>query len=161
MNTESGMKVFSEKSKKWLKKKTKKVVFTNGCFDVLHVGHIHVLRESARLGGYLIVGLNSDASIKRNKGTSRPINNQEDRAEVLRCLNFVDEVIIFDEDTPENLIKKINPEILTKGGDYEKENIVGADYVQSLGGKVRIIPYLPGKSSSLIIQKISMDPGGA
>jgi rfaE bifunctional protein nucleotidyltransferase chain/domain len=157
MNTESGMKVLSKVSRKWLRKKNKKIVFTNGCFDVLHVGHIHILRESSGLGDYLIVGLNSDASVKRIKGDSRPINNQEDRAEILRSLKFVDEVIIFDEDTPENLIKNLNPQILTKGGDYEKNSIVGADYVQSIGGEVRIIPSLPNKSSSSIIQKIAMN----
>jgi D-beta-D-heptose 7-phosphate kinase/D-beta-D-heptose 1-phosphate adenosyltransferase len=157
MNTESGMKVLSKVSRKWLRKKNKKIVFTNGCFDVLHVGHIHILRESSELGDYLIVGLNSDASVKRIKGDSRPINNQEDRAEILRSLKFVDEVIIFDEDTPENLIKNLNPQILTKGGDYEKNSIVGADYVQSIGGEVRIIPSLPNKSSSSIIQKIAMN----
>ena len=143
------------------RKKTKKIVFTNGCFDVLHMGHIHILRESARLGSYLIVGLNSDASIKRIKGQSRPINSQKDRAEILRCLKFVDEVIIFDEDTPETLIKNVKPHILTKGGDYEEKNIIGAAFVQSTGGEVKIIPLLPGKSSTSIIQKLIMNPHGS
>ena len=130
------------------------VVFTNGCFDILHAGHVKYLREAASLGEVLVVGLNSDASVKRLKGSSRPVNNQEDRAEILCALGFVDYVVIFDEDTPLELIKIIQPDVLVKGGDYKPENVVGADFVKSRGGELFLIPFVEGKSTTNIIRKI-------
>lgn len=123
-----------------------KLIFTNGCFDILHKGHIDYLKKSKALGSKLIVGLNSDASVKRLKGASRPINNQEDRKYLLESLQFVDEVIIFDEDTPYNLIKRIQPDIITKGGDYNKDNVVGKDIAE-----VVIIPHVHGYSTTNLI----------
>lgn len=125
-------------------------VFTNGCFDILHKGHIEYLRQSKKLGSKLIVGLNSDKSIKRLKGDSRPVNNEEDRKAVLESVGFVDEVIIFDEDTPYELIKKIKPDIITKGGDYTVETVVGNDLAN-----VVIIPTVQGYSTTDIIGKIN------
>lgn len=124
-------------------------VFTNGCFDILHRGHIELLEKSKLLGDYLIVGLNSDQSVKRLKGSDRPINNQEDRKKALECLKFVDEVIIFDEDTPYSLIKQVKPDIITKGGDYSIETVVGNDLAT-----VKIIPYVNGYSTTSIIEKL-------
>lgn len=123
------------------------VVFTNGCFDVLHRGHIEYLKASRKLGTRLIVGLNSDASVRRLKGRSRPINNQEDRKAMLLALRFVDQVEIFEEDTPLELIKYINPDVITKGGDYQPENVVGFDLVP----KTVILPFIDGHSSTRII----------
>ncbi len=134
--------------------RNQKIVFTNGCFDILHVGHTRYLQEAARLGDILIVGLNSDESVRSLKGPDRPINSQEDRAEMLCALNFVDYVIIFCEDTPLKLIKKIKPDILVKGGDYKLENVVGRKEVEKHGGKTVIIPFIEGKSSTRIIKKI-------
>jgi len=128
----------------------KRVVFTNGCFDILHHGHIKYLQQSKNLGDKLIVGLNSDASANRLKGEGRPINNQEDRKAVLENLSFVDEVIIFDEDTPYELIKRIEPDIITKGGDYKTDEVVGKDLA-----KVVVVPYLKGYSTSSIMEKIN------
>ncbi len=130
------------------------VVFTNGCFDILHSGHVKYLREAAKLGEVLVVGLNSDASVKRLKGETRPVNSQEDRAEVLCALGFVDYVVIFEEDTPLELIKVIQPDVLVKGGDYTRENVVGADFVMSRGGELFLIPFVEGKSTTSIIKKI-------
>ena len=123
------------------------IVFTNGCFDVLHRGHVEYLKQSRKLGKKLIVGLNSDESVKRLKGPNRPINNQEDRKAVLLALRCVDEVIIFDEDTPLLLINKLNPDIITKGGDYKPEQVVGFTLVK----QTVIIPFLDGYSSTRII----------
>ena len=124
-----------------------KIVFTNGCFDVLHRGHIEYLKKSRELGTRLIVGLNSDASVRRLKGDSRPINNQDDRRAMLLALRFVDQVEIFEEETPLELIKYINPDIITKGGDYRPENVVGFDLVP----KTVILPFIDGYSSTRII----------
>jgi len=131
-----------------------KIGFTNGCFDVLHIGHISLLRKARLNCDYLIVGLNSDFSIKKLKGEKRPINNQNDRLEMLKSLSFVDEVVIFNEETPINLIKQICPDVLIKGADYSEEEIIGADYVKSNGGKVFRIDLVPNKSTSKIIDKI-------
>jgi len=130
-----------------------KIVFTNGCFDILHTGHIELLRQAKRLGDILIVGLNSDSSVKRLKGETRPINNEIERSDVLSELSCVDAIVIFDEDTPYNLIKSISPNILVKGGDYTDKTIIGADIVKSSGGKVVIIPLVEGKSTSAMIKK--------
>ncbi len=128
-----------------------KIVFTNGCFDILHRGHIEYLKESKALGEYLIVGINSDKSVKKLKGKTRPINNQEDRKFILESLRCVDKVIIFDEDTPYELIKKIKPDVLTKGGDYsDPTSIVGYDIAKT----TYILSYKNGYSTTNIIERI-------
>ena len=132
----------------------KKIVFTNGCFDILHIGHIRYLKEAASLGNILVVGLNSDESVRKLKGPERPINNQEDRAELLFSLDFVDYVIIFNEDTPDKLIRTIQPDVLVKGGDYKPEEVVGMDFVEANGGKLVLIDFVKGKSTTNIIKKI-------
>lgn len=134
--------------------KSDRIVFTNGCFDILHVGHLHTLKESIQLGDKLIVGLNSDASVSRLKGKERPIVNQLDRSEMLAALEMVDAVIIFEDNTPEELIQMIKPDVLCKGGDWSIENIVGGDFVKSYGGQVVSIPFVQGYSSSSLINKI-------
>ena len=131
-----------------------RVVFTNGCFDLLHFGHIEYLRIARAMGDYLIIGLNSDDSVKRLKGNLRPINSEEDRAKMLIALKCVDDVIIFDDDTPLSLIKELRPDILVKGGDWSEENIVGAEVVRNYGGEVYSIPFLEGYSTTLIIDRI-------
>ncbi len=143
---------YLEKIKEW-RKEGKKIVFTNGCFDILHAGHVDYLEKAKALGDILIVGLNSDSSVKRLKGKDRPINSQELRKRVLEGLKAVDLVIIFDEDTPERLIKEIKPDVLVKGGDWKIENIVGADFVQSYGGEVKTIDFVYDISTTKIIQK--------
>lgn len=130
------------------------VVFTNGCFDILHPGHIDLLESAKTLGTKLIVGINSDASVKKIKGEPRPFLNQNDRKSILSGLSSVDEVIIFDEPTPQAIIEKIKPDILVKGGDWKTEEIIGAEFVIKNGGKVFSIPLKDGYSSSLIIEKI-------
>ena len=132
----------------------KKIVFTNGCFDILHVGHIRYMQEAAKLGDILVVGLNSDESVKRLKGPERPVNNQDDRAEMLSSLEFVDYVVVFEEDTPYELIKKIQPDVLVKGGDYNPDNVVGKDIVEARGGELRLLHFVEGKSTTNIINKI-------
>lgn len=130
------------------------IVFTNGCFDILHAGHIHVLEEARKLGDKLIVGLNSNQSVKKIKGKDRPIIDETDRRIVLGALNCVDAVILFDEETPLKIITKLLPDILVKGGDYKKENIIGYNEITDRGGKVFTIPLIEGKSTSKIINKI-------
>lgn len=137
-----------------LKSSTGKIVFTNGCFDIIHLGHIEYLAAAKKMGDHLIVGLNSDDSVKRLKGNHRPIKNQETRARILAAFECVDYVIIFEEDTPINLIKTIDPDVLVKGGDYQIENIVGYEYVTKNGGKVVTLPFLEGHSTTEIIHKI-------
>jgi D-beta-D-heptose 7-phosphate kinase/D-beta-D-heptose 1-phosphate adenosyltransferase len=127
-----------------------KIIFTNGCFDILHRGHIEYLESSKKLGTKLVIGLNSDESVKRLKGESRPINNQEDRQRALQSLRFVDEVVIFDEDTPYNLIKQINPDIITKGGDYKPKDVIGNDVAD-----VVILPYKENYSTTNIVSKLN------
>ncbi|MEI7594334.1 MAG: D-glycero-beta-D-manno-heptose 1-phosphate adenylyltransferase [Bacteroidota bacterium] len=134
--------------------KNKKIVFTNGCFDVLHVGHIKYLAKAADLGSILIVGVNTDNSVKRLKGESRPINNQDARSTVLAALSFVDAIVFFEEDTPYNLIKLVQPDILVKGSDYKPEDIVGYDIVKNKGGDIITIDFVEGYSSSNIISKM-------
>lgn len=136
------------------KNKGKTVVFTNGCFDILHVGHIRYLAGAKQKGDILIVGLNSDASVKKIKGKDRPINTQQDRAEVLAAIESVDFVTIFCESTPLNLIKAIKPDVLVKGGDWQKDKIVGSAQVLSRCGKVFVIPYIRGRSTTNLIKKI-------
>ncbi len=132
----------------------KKIVFTNGCFDILHAGHVSLLAQARDLGDVLIVGVNSDESVRRLKGEGRPVNNIEHRTLMLAGLLFVDAVVVFDEDTPENLIKKIKPDVLVKGSDYEESQIVGADFVKSYGGEVIRIPLVDNLSTSKLIEKI-------
>ncbi|GAC1309070.1 MAG: hypothetical protein NVSMB24_23860 [Mucilaginibacter sp.] len=132
----------------------KKVVFTNGVFDLIHIGHITYLAKAAELGDNLIIGLNSDSSVKRIKGETRPINNQDSRAALLAALFFVDAVVIFGEDDPLNLITALMPDILVKGADYTVENIVGAKEVLANGGEVKTINFVDGHSSTAIINKI-------
>lgn len=141
---------------KSIQQQNKKVVFTNGCFDLLHVGHVRYLAEAKKLGDYLVVGVNSDDSVKRLKGPTRPIQNQLDRAEILKSLKSVDETVIFTEDTPENLIKSVRPDILVKGGDWSVDQIVGGTFVQSYGGQVCSLTFIDGKSTTKIIEKANL-----
>lgn len=137
-----------------LRRRDETLVFTNGCFDILHVGHIRQLEQAAALGDRLIVGLNSDDSVRRLKGPSRPFVSLEDRAELLAALRVVDSVAAFDEDTPFELISFVKPDVLVKGGDYKPDEVVGKDVVESLGGRVVIIPFIPGRSTSGLIERI-------
>lgn len=147
--------VTAEQLQKTLKEKdNKKVVFTNGCFDIFHVGHARYLRQASKLGDILIVGVNSDNSVKRLKGESRPIIPENERMELLAALEFVSYVVKFEEDTPYNIIEKIKPNIITKGGDYNKEDVVGKDIVESYGGEVVICPFIDSRSTTNIIKKI-------
>lgn len=132
----------------------KKIVFTNGCFDILHRGHIEYLAKASDLGDVLFLGLNSDSSIRRIKGESRPYNDEESRAIVLAALHFIDYIVLFDEDTPYNLIQTIQPDILVKGKDYKAEEIVGYDIVTAKGGKVETIDLVEGFSTTKLVNKI-------
>jgi D-beta-D-heptose 7-phosphate kinase/D-beta-D-heptose 1-phosphate adenosyltransferase len=134
--------------------KPQTTVFTNGCFDILHSGHVLYLEEAKALGDILIVGLNSDESVRRLKGEARPINSQDDRAIVLAGLASVDYVIIFEEDTPYNLIKAIQPDILVKGGDWQVKDIVGHDIVLNKGGIVKSLSFIEGKSTTHTLSKL-------
>lgn len=136
-------------------RKDKKVVFTNGCFDLLHVGHIRYLEEAKKNGDILVVGINSDASVKRLKGEDRPIQKEDERAEILAALRAVDHTVLFTEDTPLELIKKIKPDILVKGGDWAIDQIVGADVVLQNGGEVRSLLFVEGRSTTNILKKHS------
>ena len=129
------------------------VVFTNGCFDLLHRGHIEYLSKASDMGDVLVVGLNTDASVRRLKGNGRPVNNEEARALVLASLSFVDAVVLFDEDTPYELIKAVHPDVLVKGADYKPEEIVGYDVVTSYGGTVQTVPLVEGYSTTSIIER--------
>lgn len=131
-----------------------KIVFTNGCFDVLHYGHVHYLVQARQLGDLLVVGLNSDASVRRLKGESRPVNPEQARAFVLAALEMVDYVCLFEEDTPYELIAAVKPDVLVKGGDYAVDNIVGSDIVKGRNGDVVVLPFVEGFSSSSIIEKL-------
>ena len=135
--------------------KDKKIVFTNGCFDILHVGHKRYLQQAASLGDILVVGVNSDDSVRRLKGPSRPVNSEMDRAEILSALGFIDYVAIFNEDTPYELIKTIQPDVLVKGADYKPEEVVGREIVEARGGRLELISFVEGKSTTNIINKIN------
>lgn len=143
----------SAKVKSW-KAEGKKIVFTNGCFDLLHLGHISYLAKAASMGDKLIVAINSDASVKRLKGVNRPINNEVSRGIMLAAFFFIDAIIVFDEDTPLLTIQNILPDVLVKGGDYTISQIVGATEVMANGGEVKVIDFLPGYSSTNIIERI-------
>lgn len=132
----------------------KKIVFTNGCFDILHAGHVDLLEQARSLGDLLIVGINADASVKRLKGNSRPINPIDARMRVLSGLSSIDFIIAFEEDTPLNLIHQVKPQILVKGGDYTIDTIIGAEFVINTGGKVEIIPLTEGYSTSNLVSKM-------
>jgi len=138
-----------------LRRRGKTLVFTNGCFDILHAGHVAYLEKAKGLGDVLIVGLNSDASVRRLKGPKRPLNSQKDRLKVLAALEPVDYVALFSDDTPLRLIKAVRPHVLVKGADWKKGQIVGAKEVESWKGKVKRVPLLPGRSTSGLLQKIS------
>ncbi|MFO7660025.1 MAG: D-glycero-beta-D-manno-heptose 1-phosphate adenylyltransferase [Candidatus Cloacimonadaceae bacterium] len=130
------------------------VVFTNGCFDIIHAGHVQYLQQAKDLGDILVVGLNSDASVRRLKGSSRPINSEENRALILAALQSVNYVIIFDEDTPYELIEAVQPDVLVKGGDWKEDDIVGSDIVKNKGGRVISLPFWEGLSTTNIIKKM-------
>jgi rfaE bifunctional protein nucleotidyltransferase chain/domain len=132
----------------------KKMVFTNGCFDILHRGHLEILSTSASYGDILVVGMNSDDSVKRLKGPHRPVNDEDFRCRMMAFLAIVDAVCLFDEDTPLQLIQAISPDILVKGGDYNLSQIVGAEYVIEHGGEVKIVPLVKGYSTSALIEAI-------
>lgn len=131
-----------------------KIVFTNGCFDLLHIGHLTYMARAAELGDKLIIGLNSDSSVRLLKGEGRPVNNQQSRAALLAALFFVDAVVIFEEETPQNLIADLLPDVLVKGGDYTIDKIVGAKEVMANGGEVKTLTFVDGYSSTSIIEKI-------
>jgi rfaE bifunctional protein nucleotidyltransferase chain/domain len=135
--------------------KRKSIVFTNGCFDIIHRGHIEYLTRAAAMGDLLVIGLNTDASVKKLKGSSRPVLDEETRAMILASMGFVNAVVLFDDDTPYDLIKQIRPNTLVKGGDYKVEDIVGYNTVKAYGGQVVTIPLTVGFSSSGIIDKIT------
>ena len=149
LNREEASKLIED-----LKKQGEKVVFTNGCFDILHVGHMTYLEEAKEFGDYLFVGVNSDESVKRLKGPTRPINSEVDRAELLAGLKAVDYTVIFTEDTPVELIGELKPSIHVKGGDYKKEDLPETKVVESYGGRVEIVSLVEGKSTSNVVKKI-------
>ena len=132
----------------------KKIVFTNGCFDLLHVGHVRYLKEAKALGDVLVVALNTDASVQKLKGPTRPVQKEEDRAEILAALGCVDHTFLFSEETPEKVIRKIKPDFLVKGGDWAVSQIVGSEVVLSYGGKVLSLPFVYGKSTTSLIAKV-------
>ena len=142
-----------EKLNLW-RKEGKTIVFSNGCFDILHRGHVEYLSKAADLGDILIIGLNTDASVRRIKGPSRPVNDEKARAVVLAALEFVDAVVFFEEDTPYNLIKNVQPDVLVKGKDYKAEDIVGYDIVVGNGGRVETIELVDGFSTTKTIEKM-------
>lgn len=131
-----------------------RLVFTNGCFDIIHRGHIDYLARARQMGDILIIGLNTDESVRKLKGEGRPVNDQDARALTLASMTFVDAIVFFEEDTPYNLIRTITPDILVKGSDYEIRDIVGADIVQNSGGKIETIEFLEGYSTTSIINKL-------
>ena len=144
-----------------LRRAGKRVVFTNGCFDVLHAGHVNYLRFARSKGDALIVGVNDDASVTRLKGPSRPVNGIDDRMEVLAALEVVDAVVPFHEDTPKELVEQVSPDVLVKGEDYKDKVVVGAEWVEAHGGQVVLAPLLEGRSTTGILERASGDSGGA
>lgn len=147
---------FHETLKDW-QLKHKKIVFTNGCFDILHMGHIDYLAKAATYGDAMVIGLNTDSSVRKLKGPGRPVNGQNARAALLASLFFVDAVVLFDQDTPYELIKAIQPDVLIKGSDYKEEDIVGNDIVKSKNGRVIVIDLLPGYSTTNIIKRLTLN----
>ncbi len=145
---------------RWRTQEDQQVVFTNGCFDILHLGHVDYLEKASQKGTKLVLGLNTDQSVSRLKGPSRPVVPEYARARVMAALAFIDLVVFFNEDTPLQLIQQLNPDVLVKGNDYQVNNIVGADHVIERGGKVETIPLVKGFSTSSIIEKISASKQG-
>jgi D-beta-D-heptose 7-phosphate kinase/D-beta-D-heptose 1-phosphate adenosyltransferase len=143
-----------EEAEAWRRRARGRVVFTNGVFDLLHPGHVDILANARAQGDALIVGVNSDDSVRRLKGAARPVRNEQERAYVLAALRDVDAVVLFPEDTPLQLIRRIRPDVLVKGGDYTRDTVVGADDVESWGGRVVIVPLVPGQSTTSIIEKL-------
>ena len=143
-----------EEAADWRRRTRGRVVFTNGVFDLLHRGHVDILSNARAQGEALLVGVNGDDSVRRLKGPTRPVRSEQDRAYVLAALHDVDAVVLFSEDTPLELIRRIRPDVLVKGGDYTRETIVGADDVESWGGRVVIVPLVPGQSTTSIIEKL-------
>lgn len=137
-----------------LRRRGKKVVFTNGCFDLLHSGHIHLFREAKKLGDVLLVAVNDDASVKKIKGASRPVFPLQERLEILEAVEDIDHLTFFSEETPQKIIASLIPDVLVKGGDWRPDQVVGRREVEEAGGEVVVIPYLKGRSSSAIIKKI-------
>ena len=150
------LQLLMKKIEKW-RSKNKKIVFTNGCFDLIHLGHIEILARSSDFGDKLIIGVNSDLSIKMLKGENRPIIQQSSRIRQLSALEFVDAVILFDEETPIKLIETIKPDVITKGGDYTAKNVIGNEVVSQKNGEVVIIPLTQGFSTTSILNKIKND----
>ena len=150
-------KVLSQQAASDLRRKFagKRIVFTNGCFDILHIGHKRYLQQAAGLGDILVIGLNSDDSVRRLKGPGRPVNTAIERAEMLCAFDFVDYVVVFEEDTPYDLIARVQPDVLVKGGDYSPETVVGRDIVEARGGSVIILPFVEGKSTTNILKSLS------
>jgi D-beta-D-heptose 7-phosphate kinase/D-beta-D-heptose 1-phosphate adenosyltransferase len=142
-----------------LKATGKRVVFTNGCFDLLHPGHTRYLCAARAMGDYLVVAVNSDRSVRSIKGEKRPIVPEDARTEVLAALEFVDAIVLFEEDNPLRVIQMLQPDVLVKGGDWKEEDIIGADVVRETGGDVRRIPVVPGYSTSAVVDKILKDSG--
>lgn len=155
-----GTKVLSREAllTRFARPRSRTVVFTNGCFDILHRGHVEYLHAARALGDALVVGLNTDASVRRLKGPGRPLNGQEDRAVVLASLGCVDAVTLFDEDTPRDLVAALLPDVLVKGADYRIEDVVGRAEVEAAGGRVVLLPYLDGRSTTALLRRIQ---GGA
>ena len=143
-----------------LRAEGRKLVFTNGVFDLLHPGHIHYLKEARSLGSHLIVALNTDESTRKIKGEKRPLMSLEERAEILAAMEMVNYVTWFEDETPENIIGLVKPDVLVKGGDWRIDQIAGRDFVESYGGKVLSIPFVQGYSTSNIVEKITKLPGG-
>ena len=137
----------------------KRVAFTNGCFDLLHQGHVHVLRQAKACADLLIVGINSDQSVKQIKGPARPVLPESDRCELIGAMEMVDFVVLFNEPDPSNLISAIRPDVLVKGGDWNAEEIIGADSVEAAGGRVVVVPYIKGFSTTEIIERIKNSDG--
>jgi D-glycero-beta-D-manno-heptose 1-phosphate adenylyltransferase len=143
----------TQQCEKW-KNQGSSLVFTNGCFDILHKGHLEILCHAAGLGDKLIVALNTDASVRRLKGDQRPVNDESFRSYMMASLEIVDAVVLFDEPTPADLIRKLTPNVLVKGGDYQADQVVGADHVLQQGGQVCIVPFVTGYSTTGLIEKI-------
>jgi rfaE bifunctional protein nucleotidyltransferase chain/domain len=139
--------------------KRRKIVFTNGCFDLVHRGHLHILRQAKAAGDLLIVGINTDRSVRMIKGALRPILPEADRSELIAALEMVDYVVLFDEPTPIDLLSAVKPDVLAKGGDWGRDQVVGADVVEKAGGQVALIPYLKGFSTTEVIERIRKQDG--
>jgi D-beta-D-heptose 7-phosphate kinase/D-beta-D-heptose 1-phosphate adenosyltransferase len=151
----------AERLRREAREQEKTVVFTNGCFDVLHRGHADLLSRARREGDLLVVGVNSDASVRRLKGSERPWVPEDDRAALLAALAAVDLVVLFDEDTPLELIRRLLPDVLVKGADYRREDVVGGDEVEAAGGRVALVPLTPGRSTSRLLERLSRGSEGA